>query len=100
MTEKKIPLRKCLGCGEMKEKRQLLRVVKSKDGSTVADTTGKLAGRGAYLCKSVSCFDQARKGRRFEKAFSEQIPEQVYEDLRRSIEMFVEESPVESEHEQ
>lgn len=92
MTERKIPLRKCLGCGEMKEKRQLLRVVKSKDGSTAADATGKLAGRGAYLCKSLSCFDAARKSRRFEKAFSEQIPEQVYEDLRRSIETFIAQS--------
>ncbi len=85
MSERKTPLRKCLGCGEMKEKRQLLRVVRSKDGSTVADPTGKLAGRGAYLCKSVACFDAARKSHRFEKAFSGQIPEQVYEDLRRSI---------------
>ncbi len=85
MAERKLPLRKCLGCGEMKEKKQLLRVVRCKDGTTVTDPTGKAAGRGAYICRSVACFDAARKNRRFEKAFSEQIPDTVYESLRLSI---------------
>lgn len=86
MAERRIPLRKCLGCGEMKEKKQLLRVVRAKDGTTSADFTGKASGRGAYICRSVACFDAARKNRRFEKAFSEKIPEEVFEKLRESIE--------------
>lgn len=85
MAERRVPLRKCLGCGEMKEKRQLLRVVHSKDGITAVDTTGKAAGRGAYLCGCTACFDAARKNRRFERAFSERIPDSVYESLRQRI---------------
>lgn len=86
MTERRIPLRKCLGCGEMKEKKQLLRVVRAKDGTMSADFTGKAAGRGAYICRSVACFDAARKSRRFEKSFSEKIPEEIFDTLRESIE--------------
>ena len=85
MTERRIPLRKCLGCGDMKDKRQLLRVVHSKDGVTAVDTTGKAAGRGAYICGNTACFDAARKNRRFERTFSERIPEEVYEGLRSRI---------------
>lgn len=85
MAERRIPLRKCLGCGEMKEKRQLLRVVHSKDGATVVDPGGKAAGRGAYICGTTACFDTARKNRRFERAFSERIPDSVYESLRQRI---------------
>lgn len=85
MAEHRVPLRKCLGCGEMKEKRQLLRVVHSKDGTTAVDPVGKAAGRGAYICGQTSCFDLARKNRRFERAFSERIPDSVYEGLRLRI---------------
>ena len=85
MAERRVPLRKCLGCGEMKEKRQLLRVVHSKTGETVVDITGKAAGRGAYVCGNIACFDAARKNRRFERAFSERIPDSVYESLRLRI---------------
>lgn len=85
MAERRIPLRKCLGCGEMKEKRQLLRVVHTKEGATGVDLTGKASGRGAYLCRNVACFDAARKARRFEKAFSGQLPETVYDTLREQI---------------
>lgn len=85
MTERRVPLRKCLGCGEMKEKRQLLRVVHNKEGETLVDTTGKAAGRGAYICGNTACFDAARKNRRFERAFSERIPDSVFEGLRLRI---------------
>ena len=85
MVERRVPLRKCLGCGEMKEKRQLLRVVHSKDGETVVDLTGKAAGRGAYICGNIACFDAARKNRRFERAFSQRIPDSVFETLRLRI---------------
>ena len=56
MKTKKIPMRMCLGCGEMKPKRELIRVVKSKEGDISLDLTGKKSGRGAYICKSVECF--------------------------------------------
>ena len=61
MKTKKIPMRMCLGCGEMKPKRELIRVVKSKEGDISLDLTGKKSGRGAYICKSVECFEKARK---------------------------------------
>ena len=79
MAQKRQPLRKCTGCGEMKEKRELIRVVKSKEGEISLDFTGKKSGRGAYICRSSQCFDKARKGRRFEKSFSCRIDESVYE---------------------
>ena len=67
MKTKKIPMRMCLGCGEMKPKRELIRVVKSKEGDISLDLTGKKSGRGAYICKSVECFEKARKARKFER---------------------------------
>ena len=70
MKTKKIPMRMCLGCGEMKPKRELIRVVKSKEGDISLDLTGKRSGRGAYICKSVECFEKARKARKFERSFS------------------------------
>ena len=89
---KKIPLRKCTGCGEMKPKRELIRVVrapdeKDADGNVIAggavslDLTGKKSGRGAYVCKSAACFEQARKARRFERSLSCRISEEVYEQM-------------------
>ena len=89
---KKIPLRKCTGCGKMKPKRELIRVVRAPDkkdenGNVVAsggvslDLTGKKSGRGAYVCKSMTCFEQARKARRFERSLSCRIPEEVYEQM-------------------
>ncbi len=85
MAERRVPLRKCLGCGEMKDKRLLLRVVHNKEGETFVDPVGKAAGRGAYVCGCTACFDAARKNRRFERAFSERIPDGVYEALRQRI---------------
>ena len=90
MKQKHIPLRKCTGCGEMKEKSTLIRVVKSPDitdengnvlqaGTVSLDTTGKKAGRGAYVCHSEQCFNMARKARRFERAFSCKIPDELYD---------------------
>ena len=61
MKTKKISMRMCLGCGEMKSKRELIRVVKSKEGDISLDLTGKRSGRGAYICKSVECLEKARK---------------------------------------
>ena len=81
MKTKKIPMRMCLGCGETKPKRELIRVVKSKEGDISLDLTGKKSGRGAYICKSVECFEKARKARKFERSFSCMISEDIYNSM-------------------
>ena len=81
MKTKKIPMRMCLGSGEMKPKRELIRVVKSKEGDISLDLTGKKSGRGAYICKSVECFEKARKARKFERSFSCMISEDIYNSM-------------------
>ncbi len=83
---KKIPMRMCLGCNEMKPKRELIRVVKTPEGDVLLDLTGKKSGRGAYICKSVECMKKARKSRRFEKAFSMQIDDEVYRRMEEQLE--------------
>lgn len=82
MKTKKIPMRMCLGCSEMKPKKELVRVVKSKEGEISLDLTGKKAGRGAYICKSAECLEKARKARRFEKSFSCRIDDEIYESMK------------------
>ncbi len=84
-TPKKIPARLCTGCGEMKPKKELVRVVKPKDGEIDLDLTGRANGRGAYICRSLSCLQAARKARRFEKAFSCKIPDEVYERMEEAL---------------
>lgn len=79
MKPVRIPMRMCLGCGEMKPKKELMRVVRSPEGEISLDFTGKKNGRGAYICRSAECFGKARKMRRFEKSFSCRIEESVYE---------------------
>ena len=81
MKTKKRPMRMCLGCGEMKPKRELIRVVKSKEGDISLDLTGKKSGRGAYICKSVECFEKARKARKVERSFSCMISEDIYNSM-------------------
>lgn len=85
MQTKKVPMRNCKGCNEMKPKRELIRVVKSPDGEISLDLTGKKNGRGAYVCKSLECFREARKARRFEKEFSCRIPDEVYDLMEREL---------------
>lgn len=82
---KKIPMRKCLVCGEMKPKKELIRVVRDPEGKIFADMTGKKSGRGAYICRSAECLGLAKKGRRLEKAFSCRIEDEVYDALEREI---------------
>ncbi len=82
---KKIPMRMCLGCNEMKPKKELIRAVKSPEGEISMDLTGKKSGRGAYICRSAECFRMARKARRFEKAFSCQISEEVYDAMEKEL---------------
>ena len=78
---KKIPMRQCVGCREMKEKRQLIRVVKSPEGEVSLDFRGKKPGRGAYVCSDPECLRKARKARALERAFSMALPPEVYEAL-------------------
>ena len=82
---KKVPLRMCVGCGEMKDKRDLTRIVKSKEGEISLDPTGKKAGRGAYICPSAECLKKARKSRRIEKSFATKIPDEVYDALEEEL---------------
>lgn len=86
MKTKKIPLRQCLGCNEMKPKKELIRVVKSAEGEISIDLRGKKAGRGAYICKNCDCFNAARKARRFEKAFSCKIEDEIYNEMHSQLE--------------
>jgi len=83
---KKIPMRQCVGCGEMKPKKELVRVVKSPEGEVSLDLTGRKPGRGAYVCPRVDCLRLARKARRLEKAFSCPIPAEVYDRMEEEFE--------------
>ena len=85
MKQKKLPLRKCLGCGEVKDKRELVRVVKSPDGEISLDLTGKKSGRGAYICADASCLSKARKAKRIDRAFDCTVPDEVYEAMEREL---------------
>ncbi len=78
---KKIPQRKCVGCGEMKSKKELIRVVRSPEGEISLDLTGKKAGRGAYVCPEKECITKAYKGHRLEKALEKQVNDDVYKKL-------------------
>ncbi|MDQ2086898.1 YlxR family protein [Herbivorax sp. ANBcel31] len=86
MKKKKIPMRMCLGCQEMKPKRDLIRIVKNKENEISIDFVGKKPGRGAYVCKKIECFDKARKASRFEKAFETSIDGEIYEALKKELE--------------
>jgi len=78
---KKIPLRQCLGCREMKPKRELIRVVRSPEGEIALDFKGKKPGRGAYLCSNPECLKRVRKSKALERAFSVDIPPEVFDAL-------------------
>lgn len=82
---KKIPMRMCLGCGEMKPKKELIRAVRSSEGEISLDLTGKKNGRGAYVCPSAECLRLARKARRFEKSFECRISDEVYDNMEREL---------------
>ena len=83
---KKIPQRQCVGCREMKDKKSLLRVVKSPEGVVSLDFVGKKPGRGAYVCHNVECLKKARKSRALERAFSTAIPPEVYDAMEAELE--------------
>ena len=85
MHQKKIPMRMCTGCGQMKPKKELVRVVKSPEGEISLDLTGKKPGRGAYVCRSADCLKAARKARRLERAFSCQISAELYDRMEEEL---------------
>ena len=82
---KKIPLRQCVGCREMISKKELIRVIRTPEDNVVLDFTGKQNGRGAYLCKSLECFQKARKTKGFERSLKVVIPEEVYDNLEKEM---------------
>ncbi len=86
MKERKIPLRKCLGCNEQKSKKELIRILKNKENEISIDFTGKANGRGAYICKNISCFETAYKRKSIERALQHQIDKELYERLRKELE--------------
>ncbi len=85
-TNRKVPLRKCVGCGEMKSKKEMMRVLKTAEGEFVLDATGKQNGRGAYLCFSKECFEKAVKSKGLERSFKQSIPKEMYEKLEKEME--------------
>ena len=84
--QKKIPMRQCLGCREMKPKKELIRVVRSTEGAVTLDFKGKANGRGAYVCPNPACLKKAVKAKALERAFSCQIPQEVCEALQEQME--------------
>ena len=82
---KKIPQRQCVGCREMKEKRELIRVVRSPEGEISLDFKGKKPGRGAYLCPNAECLKRARKSRALERAFETAITPELYDELEKEM---------------
>ena len=85
MSMKKIPMRMCTGCHEMKPKRELIRVVKTPEGEIKVDFTGKLNGRGAYICKDIACLEKAVKQKALSRAFECPITDEIYEELKKSV---------------
>lgn len=83
---KKVPLRQCVGCGEMKGKKDMMRVLKTAEGDICLDTTGKKNGRGAYVCKNAECLKLARKNKGLERSFKMSIPKEVYNALEEEFE--------------
>ncbi len=84
--QKKIPQRQCMGCRERKPKRELLRVVRQTDGNVVLDFSGKVNGRGAYVCPSTECLKKAQKTRALERCLETEIPQEVYDRMLREME--------------
>lgn len=89
MKQKKIPMRRCVGCYDSKPKKELLRVVRTTDGEIVLDFTGKQNGRGAYLCNNPMCFDKMVKGNKLSKEFETEVKKETYESLARQFEQQV-----------
>ena len=86
MSTKKVPLRQCIGCGEMKSKKEMIRILKTEAEGVVLDATGRKNGRGAYVCPNRECFQKAVKSRGLERAFKMPISKEIYESLEKEME--------------
>lgn len=86
MKNKKVPLRKCIGCGESKTKKELIRIVKNKENEINVDLTGKINGRGAYICRDTNCFELAQKSNKISKSLEFKVSDEIYEKLKSVIE--------------
>ena len=86
MSMKKVPLRQCIGCQEMKSKKEMIRVIKTAEDEIMLDATGRKNGRGAYLCASMECLKKAVKGKGLGRSFKMAIPKEVYETLEKEME--------------
>ncbi len=82
MKKKKIPLRKCIACGEGKPKKELIRVVRNNEKEVSIDITGKMNGRGAYICSNLECLELAQKGKKLSRTLEVEVPNDVYESLK------------------
>lgn len=85
MQQKKIPMRKCIGCNESKPKKELVRIVRTPEEDIILDTTGKKNGRGAYICNDAECLKKARKAKRLERIFECSVPDAVYDEAERLL---------------
>ena len=85
--QKKIPQRQCLGCRERKAKKEMIRVVRTTEGTVCLDFSGKLNGRGAYVCPNMECLKKAQKSRSLERCLEIEIPQEVYDRLTREMEV-------------
>ena len=85
-TRGKVPMRQCTGCREMKNKKEMMPVLKTGEGEILLDTTGRKNGRGAYLCYSLECLEKARKNKGLERSLKTEIPQEVYERLEKEFE--------------
>ena len=83
---KKIPLRQCIGCGELKSKKEMIRVLRTAEGEILIDATGRKNGRGAYLCPSCECLKKAVKSKGLDRSFKMAVPREVYEALEKEME--------------
>lgn len=82
---RKVPMRQCTGCQEMKNKKEMIRVLKTSEGEILLDATGKKNGRGAYLCRSMDCLEKAIRSRGLERSLKVKIPDEVYETLKEEL---------------
>jgi predicted RNA-binding protein YlxR (DUF448 family) len=82
LKKKKIPLRKCIACGEGKPKKELIRVVRNNEKEVSIDITGKMNGRGAYICSNLECLELAQKGKKLSRTLEVEVPNDVYESLK------------------
>ncbi|WP_250160224.1 RNase P modulator RnpM [Caloranaerobacter azorensis] len=85
VKKRKVPLRKCVGCNEQKPKKELVRIVKNKEGVVSIDLTGKANGRGAYICRNIDCLEKAVKGKRLNRALETDIPQEIYIKLKEEL---------------